>query len=216
MARKSVNFSGNITLLFASMLVQNQAPEGEGSAIHPEPQSTSSTSQTNVLEPQIASLHIETSPTIAPQTETSVPLDHGADEAVHKEGGDSVERAITTYASLDVGQDSGSHRRQETMRGTPAQTRMEQTFELTDNVPSTPHDSPLIGGYTTRSDESRMKLDKLITLYIKLSKQVLELEKEKDAQAVEILNLKKRVKKLETKRKLSISHTKKRKYRQVM
>ncbi|GJX13094.1 putative ribonuclease H-like domain-containing protein [Tanacetum coccineum] len=45
---------------------------------------------------------------------------------------------------------------------------------------------------------------------------VLELEKEKDAQAVEILNLKKRVKKLETKRKLSISHTKKRKYRQVM
>ncbi|GJY63965.1 ribonuclease H-like domain-containing protein [Tanacetum coccineum] len=45
---------------------------------------------------------------------------------------------------------------------------------------------------------------------------VLELEKEKDAQAVEILNLKKRVKKLETKRKLSISHTEKRKYRQVM
>ncbi|GJR56495.1 hypothetical protein Tco_1407016 [Tanacetum coccineum] len=29
MARRSVNFSGNLTLLFASMLVQNQAPEGE-------------------------------------------------------------------------------------------------------------------------------------------------------------------------------------------
>ncbi|GKA60414.1 hypothetical protein Tco_0759821 [Tanacetum coccineum] len=47
MARKSVNFSGNITPLFASMLVQNQAPEGEG-------------------------------------------------------GSDSVERAITTVASLDA------------------------------------------------------------------------------------------------------------------
>ncbi|GJU25594.1 hypothetical protein Tco_1164215 [Tanacetum coccineum] len=93
MARKSVNFSGNITLLFASMLVQNQASEGEG----------------------------------------------------------------------------GSPRRQDTMRGTPAQTRservlaqrnkpplseghtsgsregrMEHTFELMDNVPSTPYDSPLL------------------------------------------------------------------------
>ncbi|GKA54364.1 hypothetical protein Tco_0753313 [Tanacetum coccineum] len=93
--------------------------------------------------------------------------------------------------------------------------RMEQTFELTDNVPSTPHDSPLTGGYTLGSDEGRMKLDELITLCTKLSKQVLDLEKEKDAQAVEILNLKKRVKKLERKRKSSISHPRRRKYRQV-
>ncbi|GJY46400.1 hypothetical protein Tco_0435463 [Tanacetum coccineum] len=58
-----------------------------------------------------------------------------------------------------------------------------------------------------------MKLDELITLCTKLSKQVLDLEKEKDAQAVEILNLKRRVKKLE--RKSSISHPRKRTYRQV-
>ncbi|GJZ19010.1 hypothetical protein Tco_0555600 [Tanacetum coccineum] len=92
---------------------------------------------------------------------------------------------------------------------------MEQTFELTNNVPSTPHDLPLTGGYTPGSDEGKMKLDELITLCIKLSKQVLDLEKEKDAQAVEILNLKKRVKKLERKRKSSISHPRRRKYRQV-
>ncbi|GJU25595.1 hypothetical protein Tco_1164216 [Tanacetum coccineum] len=60
-----------------------------------------------------------------------------------------------------------------------------------------------------------MKLDELITLCTKLSKHVLDLEKEKDAQAVEILNLKRRVKKLERKRKSSISHPKRRKYRQV-
>ncbi|GJY46025.1 hypothetical protein Tco_0435088 [Tanacetum coccineum] len=180
-----------------------------------------------------------------------------------QKGGDSVERAITTDASLDAAQDSdnifktqstamlnvdipqgidtgGSPRRQETMGGTPAQTRservleqpnepplseghtsgsgegrMEQTFELTDNVPSTPYDSPLTGGYTPGSDEGRMKLDELITLCTKLSKQVLDLEKEKDAQAVEILNLKKRVKKLERKRKSSISHPRRRRYRQV-
>ncbi|GKB45939.1 hypothetical protein Tco_0896692 [Tanacetum coccineum] len=172
--------------------------------------------------------------------QTSVPLDHGADEAVHKEGGNSVKRAITTVASLDAAQDSGSPRRQDTIGGTLAQTRservlaqpnepplleghtsrsregrMEHTFELTDNVPSTPHDSPLTGGYTLGSDEGRMTLDELITLFTKLSKQVLDLEKEKDAQAVEILNLKKRVKKLERKRKLSILHPIRRKYKQV-
>ncbi|GKC28193.1 hypothetical protein Tco_1035487 [Tanacetum coccineum] len=173
-------------MMKTSMLVQNQALEGEGSAVHPEPQPTPSTTQPNVSEPQVASLHIETSPTAAHQT-----------------------------AGMDIG---GSPRCQETMRGgNPAQTRservlaqpnepplskghtsgsregrMEHTFELTDNVPSTPHDSPLPGGYTPRSDEARMKLDELITLCTKLSKQVLDLEKEKDAQAVEILNLKKR------------------------
>ncbi|GKG00099.1 hypothetical protein Tco_0301789, partial [Tanacetum coccineum] len=38
--------------------------------------------------------------------QTSIPLDHGADEAVHKEGGDRVERAITTDASLVAAQDN--------------------------------------------------------------------------------------------------------------
>ncbi|GKE08395.1 hypothetical protein Tco_1411946, partial [Tanacetum coccineum] len=72
----------------------------------------------------------------------------------------------------------GSPRRQETMRGAPAQTRservlkqpnepplleghtsgsregrMEHTFELMDTVPPIPHDSPLTGGYTPVSDE---------------------------------------------------------------
>ncbi|GJR65621.1 hypothetical protein Tco_0011686 [Tanacetum coccineum] len=50
---------------------------------------------------------------------------------------------------------------------------------------------------------------------IHLSQEVLDLEKEKDAQAVEILKLKQRVKKLERKRKSSISHPRRRIYRQV-
>ncbi|GJX86731.1 hypothetical protein Tco_0337505 [Tanacetum coccineum] len=49
----------------------------------------------------------------------------------------------------------------------------------------------------------------------KLLKQVLDLEKEKDAQAVEILKLKQRVEKLERKRKSSISHPRRRIYKQV-
>ncbi|GKD83378.1 hypothetical protein Tco_1350217, partial [Tanacetum coccineum] len=158
---------------------------------------------------------------------TSVPLDHGADEAVHMEG----------VIGMDTG---GSPRRQETMGGALAQTRSERvlekpnepplpkghtsrsgegstehTFELMDTVPPTPHDSPLTGGYTTRSDEGRMKLKELMAICTKLSKQVLDLEKEKDAQAVEILKLKQRVKKLERKRKSSISYPRRRIYMQV-
>nr|GEZ54193.1 hypothetical protein [Tanacetum cinerariifolium] len=133
---------GNVTPLFDTMLVQNQAPEGEGSAIPLEPQPTPSTSQPNISEPQTAPLQTKTHPTVShePQTEahiekilqspstyqrkhkkthkhrrakkvtklpqTSVPLDLRADEAVHMEGGDSVERAITTDASLVAAHDS--------------------------------------------------------------------------------------------------------------
>ncbi|GKA22146.1 hypothetical protein Tco_0708108, partial [Tanacetum coccineum] len=172
----------------------------------------------------------------------SVPLDLGADETVHKKRGDSVERAITTDASLVAEHDSdniirtqtttmpnvdipqgmdtgGIPRRQETMGGAPSQTSgegmMAHTFELMDIVPPTPHDSPLPRGYTPGSDEGRLKLEELMAMCTKLSKQVLDLEKEKDAQAVEILKLKKRVKKLERQRKSSISHLRRRIYRQV-
>ncbi|GKE45728.1 hypothetical protein Tco_1473012 [Tanacetum coccineum] len=93
--------------------------------------------------------------------------------------------------------------------------RMEHTFELIDIVPPTPHDSPFPGGYTPGSDEGRLKLVELMVMCTKLSKQVLDLEKEKDAQAVEILKLKKRVRKLERQRKSSISHPRRRIYRQV-
>ncbi|GKE86668.1 hypothetical protein Tco_1560410, partial [Tanacetum coccineum] len=69
---------------------------------------------------------------------------------------------------------------------------MEHTFELIDTIPLIPHDSLLTGGYTPRGDKGRMKLEELMTMCTKLSKQVLDLEKKKDAQAVEILKLNKR------------------------
>ncbi|GJY30006.1 hypothetical protein Tco_0405773 [Tanacetum coccineum] len=143
------------------------------------------------------------------------------DEAINEEMFDSMERAITTDASLDAAHDSdnitktqstatlnepyphgkGSGSgpwRQETIRGAPAQTRcgegmMEHQFELMANVPITPHDLPLPGGYTPESDEGRLKPQELMIMCIKLSKHVLDLEKEKDTQAMEILRLKKRV-----------------------
>ncbi|GKC39053.1 hypothetical protein Tco_1051437 [Tanacetum coccineum] len=87
--------------------------------------------------------------------------------------------------------------------------------ELTDNIPPTPHDSPLSGGYTPGSDEGRPDLHELMAICTKLSDRVLDLEKEKDAQAVEILKLKNIIKKLERKAKSSIPPPKRRLYKQV-
>ncbi|GJY74357.1 hypothetical protein Tco_0478788 [Tanacetum coccineum] len=172
---------GKVTSLFDSMLVQNQAPEGKGSAIPAESQPTLFTLQPNVSEPQTKSLQTET-----PLTTRS--------ERVLKKPNEPL---------LPKGHTSGSR-----------EGSKEHTFELMDTVPRIPHDSPLLGGYTPGSDEGRLKLKELMAICTKLSKQVLDLEK-KDAQAVKILKLKQRVKKLERKRKSNISHPRRRIYRQV-
>ncbi|GJU95525.1 putative ribonuclease H-like domain-containing protein, partial [Tanacetum coccineum] len=87
--------------------------------------------------------------------------------------------------------------------------------ELMDNIPPTPYDSPFSRGYTPESDEGRPDLHELMAICIKLFDRVLDLEKEKDAQAVEILKLKNRIKKLERKAKSSIPSPKRRLYKQV-
>ncbi|GKE07015.1 hypothetical protein Tco_1399033 [Tanacetum coccineum] len=238
MARKSTKFLGKVTPLFDTMLVQNQAPEGEGLAIPPEPQPTPSTSQPNVSEPQAESLQTETPPTVShelhteahieqilpyPSTyqrkqrktqkhrrakkvtelpQTSVPLDHRADEAIHKEGVPRNHRGAPAQTRservlekpneppLSEGHTSGS-----------TEGSMEQTFELMDNVPNTPHDSPLSGGYTPGSDEGRMELiQELMETCTSLTKRVLALEESKTTQDRVITRLKLRVKRLEKKR----------------
>ncbi|GJR54149.1 putative ribonuclease H-like domain-containing protein [Tanacetum coccineum] len=144
----------------------------------------------------------------------------GENEAVHKERGDSVERAATNASSLEVEQDSGNiirtqsmampnvplpkgigsggrPRRQETIKDKPPQTRFESLSKQS-------YDSPLGGVNTPRSDEDKIELKELIEICTKLSERILDLENTKTAQAKEIANLKKRVKKLERKRKSRI------------
>ncbi|GKB61392.1 hypothetical protein Tco_0917578 [Tanacetum coccineum] len=226
MRRQGKDFSGTVTPLFATMLIQSQAVEGEGSGQPTEPQHT----------PTIASLsHVEPIPTIASSqpkkthkcrktkrkdtkiSQSSGPTTLVADETVHEERGDSVERAATTATSLDAEQGSGninrtqstaipnvpfpqgigsggSPRCQEAMGDTIAQTRSERV-----SIPS--YDSPLLGVNTPGSDEERIELKELMDMCTKLSDRVLDLENVKDAQALEIKKLKKRVKKLEKKKK---------------
>ncbi|GJS18407.1 hypothetical protein Tco_0412879 [Tanacetum coccineum] len=133
------------------------------------------------------------------------------DETVHEERGDSMERAVTTAASLDVVWDSSNiirtqsmatlkepipqgtcsgsgPRHQDTILGDkPAQTRFER-FSKQSN------DLPLLRVNTLGSGKDRLKIIELMEICIKLSDKVLALENIKTAQDLEIINLKKRVK----------------------
>nr|GEW12464.1 putative ribonuclease H-like domain-containing protein [Tanacetum cinerariifolium] len=107
-----------------------------------------------------------------------------------------VERAATTSASLDAEQKSGgSPRRQDTILGDmPARTRFER---LSKQI----HEQPLLRVNILGSGEDSMQLMELMKLCTKLSAGVLGLEDNKTAQDLEIAHLKKRVKRLEKKRK---------------
>ncbi|GJU92468.1 hypothetical protein Tco_1304891 [Tanacetum coccineum] len=206
MRRQGKDFSGTVTPLFATMLIQSQAVEGEGSGQPTEPQHTPTTASPSHVEPipivasssqpKKTQKHRKTKRKATEISQSSGPTTLVADETVHEERGDSVERAATTATSLDAEQGSGgSPRRQDTILGDrPAQTRFERLSKQS-------NEPPLSRVNTLRSGEDSMKLQELMDLYTKLSDKVLDLENVKNAQALEIQKLKKRVKKLESKKK---------------
>ncbi|GJX70355.1 hypothetical protein Tco_0307526 [Tanacetum coccineum] len=219
MKRQNKDFSRRVTPLFASMLAP-PVVKGEGSGQPSKPQQPSSTTQP-IIEEQIpvtksSSPQNTQSPRQALQEDTqlpqtSVPIPNVADKAVFKEWNDRVVRATTTAASLDATQASGNITKtqstamsndpfsQEIGLGVNTPGSDEERFEqqdLTDNVPPTPHNSPLSGGYTFGSDEGRPNINELMAICTKLSNRVLALENSKTAQNLVIQKLKKRVKRL--------------------
>nr|GEW93708.1 hypothetical protein [Tanacetum cinerariifolium] len=149
-------------------------------------------------------------------------------KAVNEEMDNSLERATTTATSLDAEQNrdniskiqskatlnepgsqgttlGGSPRCQESIGDTVAQTRSKRVSKIS-------NDLLLIGVNTPLSGEDSLKLTKLMELYTKLQQRVLDLETTKTTQAMEIESLKRRVKKLE-RRKRSRTHRLKRLYK---
>ncbi|GKC41727.1 hypothetical protein Tco_1059449, partial [Tanacetum coccineum] len=149
-------------------------------------------------------------------------------EAIYKELDDSLVRAATTASSLEAEHDSGNiaktrskatpnessslgttsgggPMRQETMGDTIAQTRFE-------NVSKHSNEPLLARGNTLQSGEDSLKLNELMELCTNLQTRVLDLEKTKTTQAEEIVSLKRRLKKLEQ-RKRSRTHGFKRLYK---
>nr|GEX35444.1 hypothetical protein [Tanacetum cinerariifolium] len=138
---------------------------------------------------------------------------------VGKGGGDSVEMAITTDASLVASHDNDNiaktqstamsidHISQEIGSG---RIGWKRETDLMNFIPTTPYDSPLLGGYTLGSDEGRPNLLELISICIKLSNRILSLEEAKSTQDKVITRLKLRVRRLEKKRKARTSQPMKR------
>ncbi|GKD88392.1 hypothetical protein Tco_1363899, partial [Tanacetum coccineum] len=168
--------------------------KGEGSAIPTDPHHTPTIIESS-SQPQKTQKPRKPKRKDTQVPRPSDPTDNVADGAVHKELGDNLVRAATTASSLEAEQDNGGGRCQETMGDTIAQTRFE-------NVSKHSNDSLLVRGNTLQSDEDSLKLNELMKLCTNLQNRVLDLEKTKTTQANEIPSLKRRVKKLEQKKRL--------------
>ncbi|GJY04188.1 hypothetical protein Tco_0370128 [Tanacetum coccineum] len=195
MRRVGKGFSGRETPLFQTMVVQAQAEIGKGSANPTDPHHTPTFIQPSTSQPQKKQKLRKPKRKDTQIPQSSGPTKHVVDEAVYKELDDSLVRAATTASSLEVEQNSGGGpKRQKTMGDTIAQTRFENVSKLS-------NDPLLARGNTLQSDEDSLKLKELMELCTNLQTRVLDLEKTKTAQAKEIVSLKKRVKKLEHKKR---------------
>nr|GEZ83560.1 hypothetical protein [Tanacetum cinerariifolium] len=227
MKRVGKGFSRRDTPLFPTMMVQAQEDMGEGLANPTDPHHTPTVIQPSISQPQKNKRHMKPRRKVTevphPSDPTSV-----ADEAVNEEMNDSLEMVATTATSLDAEQDmgnifktqskatpnelgsqgtssGGSLRCQEATGDTIVQTRSERVSKIS-------NDPLLIGVNTPRSGKDSLKLNELMELCTKLQQRVLDLETTKTNQALEIDSLKRKVKKLE-RRKRSRTHRLKRLYK---
>nr|GEV13706.1 copia protein [Tanacetum cinerariifolium] len=106
--KEGKGFSGKVTPLFQTMVIQNQSKLGEGSAMPTNPHHTPTILQPSSSQPQKTQKHRKPK-----RKDTQVPQPSGttksvAYEAVHKELSDSLVRVATTTSSLEAEQDSGN------------------------------------------------------------------------------------------------------------
>nr|GEV84028.1 hypothetical protein [Tanacetum cinerariifolium] len=167
-------FSGRITPLFLTMVVQSQL--GKGLAIPTDPHHIPTILQTS--SSQLQKTHKPGKPkrknTQVPQPGGS--MEHVADEAVYKELDDRLVRAATTTSSLEVEQDSGNINKTQSN--------------------ATPNESSSQGTNSGGGPKCQEVIRDTIT-----QTRVINLEKTKTNQANEIDSLKKRVKKIERRNK---------------
>ncbi|GKA95755.1 hypothetical protein Tco_0817850 [Tanacetum coccineum] len=186
---KGKDFSGTETPLFATMIIHPQADVDEGSGQPIDSQHPSTTALPSHVEPIPVPSSSQPQKTYRPRkakrpteiSQSSGPITLVADETVHEERGDRMERAATTTSSLEAEQDSGTI------------NRTQSKATLNESIPQ-----------GTGSGSGPRRQDTILgdrPAQTKLSERVLALENIKTAQDLKITNLKKRVKKLERKKK---------------
>nr|GEW93766.1 ribonuclease H-like domain, reverse transcriptase, RNA-dependent DNA polymerase [Tanacetum cinerariifolium] len=221
MRKQGKDFSRRVTLIFETIMIQNYAKVGEGLRKPAEPQHIPTTASPSHIvpihifasssQPKKTQKHKKTKRKAIETSQSSRPTTLVADETVHEERRDRVERAATTASSLEAEQDNGNILKTQSMetlnepipQGTgsgsglrcqdtilkdrPAQTRFERLSKQS-------HEPPLSRVNILGSMEDIMKLMELMELCTKLSDRLLALENNKTAQDLEIIHLKKRVK----------------------
>ncbi|GKA92947.1 hypothetical protein Tco_0814933, partial [Tanacetum coccineum] len=135
--------------------------------------------------------------------QSSDPSDNVANEAIHKELGDSLVRAATTASNLEAEQDNGN------INKTRSKATPNESSSLGTTSGGGPRCQETIGDTIA---QTRLKLDELMALCTTLQNRVFDLEKTKTTQHNEITSLKRRVKKLEKKNR-SRTHRLKRLYK---
>ncbi|GJR88424.1 uncharacterized mitochondrial protein-like protein [Tanacetum coccineum] len=176
MRRVGKGFSRRETPLFQTMVVQDQADMGEGSAIPTDPHHTPTISQPSTSQPKMKQ---------RPRKCLDAEQDRGN---INK----TRSKAIPNEPISPGTSSGGGPRHQDTMRDNIAQTRSE-------NVSKTSNDPLLVRGNILQSGEDSLKLKQLMEFCTKLQQRVLDLENTKTVQSQEITSLKLRVKKLENK-----------------
>ncbi|GKE76273.1 hypothetical protein Tco_1542393, partial [Tanacetum coccineum] len=106
MRKVGKGFSGRVTPLFPTMVVQKQSQMGEGLANPTDPHHTPTIIQPSTQPEKTQKPRKPRKDTQVPQS--SDPTRSVADKAVHKELGDSLVRAVTTASILEAEQDSGN------------------------------------------------------------------------------------------------------------
>ncbi|GJR66169.1 hypothetical protein Tco_0012234 [Tanacetum coccineum] len=101
MRRVGKGFSGRVTPLFPTMVVQNQSQIGKGLANPTDPYHTPTITQSST-QPQKIQKPRKPKRKDTQVSQPSDPSDNVADEVVHKELGDSLVRVATTASSLEA------------------------------------------------------------------------------------------------------------------
>ncbi|GJQ90528.1 hypothetical protein Tco_0001667 [Tanacetum coccineum] len=108
MKRQGKDFSGRVTPLFSTMMVQAQQEQGQGSDMPTDPHHTPTIILPSTSQPQRKQRPRKPKRKDTEIPHSSVPMENVANEAVYEERDDCLERATTTATGLDVEQDRGN------------------------------------------------------------------------------------------------------------
>nr|GEZ62159.1 hypothetical protein [Tanacetum cinerariifolium] len=173
MRRLRKGFSGRVTPLFQTMVIQNQSDLGEGLAIPTDPHHTPTILEQSSSQPQKTQKPKKPKRKDTQVPQPSAPTNNVADEVVYRELGDKLVRAATTAE-----QDSGNINKTQS-KATPNESSSQETnldggptckeiigdttaqtmFEI---VSKHSNDSLLTRGNTLQSDEDSLKINELL------------------------------------------------------